>query len=437
MNMIQPDNRIAPGEVHRRTNRIAGFFLHFVVPVAVLAGGIAITIYLMKTSPEARPAKRPPTATLVEVQPVRTGTQQTILDAMGEIVPAREIEIKPRVSGEVVEISGEFLPGGRFTAGDTLLTIDRTDYQLSLRQLQSEVKKAESDLMLEMGNQRIAAKEFALVRENVSPEEKALILRQPQLAKLQAALDSTRARLDQAKLDLERTAVKVPFNVVVHARNVEVGARVNESTVLATLVGTDAFWLRLTLPVDQLPWLTIPTGGGERGSEVRIHPQGGSADAFRLGEIARLEPALESQGRMAQIIVKIEDPLCFLPENRDKPPLLLGSFVRAELRGATVESAVSLDRSHLHDGTNVWLMNGEGQLEVREVEVLFRNREQVIVGNGLADGERLITTQLSSPVAGTPLRLAENGMERKGDQASGAQGANRQAKESGGAGHAQ
>lgn len=434
MNMIQPDQRIAPGEVRRRTNRIAGFFLHFVVPLAVLAGGIAITIYLLKTSPEAIPVKRPPTATLVEVLQVQTGTQQTVLEAMGQIVPAREIEMKPRVSGEIVGISSEFLPGGRFATGEILVTIDRTDYQLSLRQLQSEVKKAESDLVLEMGNQRIAAKEFDLVRENVSPEEKALILRQPQLAKQQAALDSTRARLDQARLDLERTAVKVPFNSVVHTRNVEVGARVNESSLLATLVGTDTFWLRLTLPVDQLPWLTIPTGAGEKGSEVHIYPQGGSAGAFRLGEITRLEPALESQGRMAQILVRIDDPLCFLPENRGKRSLLLGSFVRAELLGAAVATGVSLDRSHLHDGNRVWLMNGEGQLEIREVEVLFRNREQVIVGKGLQDGERLVTTQLSSPVTGTPLRLADSGMERKDD---GSPGGTRQMKGTGGAGHAQ
>jgi HlyD family secretion protein len=225
--------------------------------------------------------------------------------------------------------------------------------------------------------------------------------------------------------------------VVVHTRNVEVGARVNESSVLATLVGTDAFWLRLTLPVDQLTWLTIPTGAGEKGSEVRIYPQGGSAGAFRLGEITRLEPALESQGRMAQILVKIDDPLCFLPENRGKPVLLLGSFVRAELLGATVASGISLDRSHLHDGNRVWLMNGEGQLEIREVEVLFRNRGQVVVGKGLQSGERLVTTQISSPVAGIPLRLADSGMKRKGDQPAGAPGARPKAKETGGDGNAQ
>jgi len=109
---------------------------------------------------------------------------------------------------------------------------------------------------------------------------------------------------------------------------------------------------------------------------------------------------------MAQLLVKIDDPLCLKPENSAKPKLLLGSFVKAELFGIPVDSAVTLDRSHIHDGNTVWLMNDEGQLQIRKVDILFRNRDQVIVAEGLGEGERLVTTQLSSPIEGIPLKLA-------------------------------
>ncbi len=105
---------------------------------------------------------------------------------MGEIIPAREVEIKPRVSGEIIEVSNEFLPGGFFSANQIMVSIDHTDYELVVRQLESDVAKTESDLAMEMGNQRIAQRELTLLGEKVSKEEEALILRKPQLEKLYA-----------------------------------------------------------------------------------------------------------------------------------------------------------------------------------------------------------------------------------------------------------
>ncbi|SHO49042.1 efflux RND transporter periplasmic adaptor subunit [Desulfopila aestuarii] len=404
MNMIRPEEHIAPGEIHRKTNKIAGFILHFLLPAVILACGVAITVYLMRTSPEARPVKRPPNATLVEVRTIQSGLQTTMIEAMGEIVAAREVDLKPRVGGEVIEVSNEFVPGGHFEAGETVLKIDQDDYRLTLQQLESEVQKAESDLAIEMGNQSIAAREFALVNEKVRPEERALILREPQLVKLKASLAVARSKLEQARLDLARTEVKAPFNGVIENRSADVGARVNESTALARLVGADVFWLRLTLPVDQLQWLKFPTTS-ETGSEVRIYPQS-NTDQFRTGKLIRLEAALETQGRMAQLLVEINDPLCLKPENSAKPKLLLGSFVKAEIVGIPINSAVKLDRSHIHDGNKVWLMDDKGQLQIREVDILFRNRDQVIVADDLANGERLVVSQLSSPIAGIALQVA-------------------------------
>lgn len=54
-------------------------------------------------------------------------------------------------------------------------------------------------------------------------------------------------------------------------------------------------------------------------------------------------------------------------------------------------------------------MDDEGLLDIRQVEVIFRGRDQVIVNGGMKDAERLVTSALSSPIAGTPLRLQQEG----------------------------
>lgn len=408
MNMIRPeDQTTTPGEITRSPNRIVSFFLHFMLPLAALACGIAITIYLMKTSPDAQPRKRPPTATLVEVQSVQAATQQARIHGMGEVIAAQSIELRARVSGEILKISPEFLPGGRFNEGESILNIDPLDYTLVEKRLESESAQIESDIALEMGNQRIAEKEFILLNESVSTEERALILRKPQLAKLQATHAANEAQLAQARLNLERTEVKAPFNSVVETRNVDKGTRVMESTVMAKLVGTDTFWLRLTVPVKQLAWMQIPVNSSSTGATVKVYPRGDSEpDLFRTGHVIRLAASLEPQGRMAQLLVEVDDPLSLKPENHGKPRLLLGSYVQAEIEGNTINSAIAINRSNIHDGNTIWLMDKEGHLDIRTIQIAFRNRDQVIVDEGITDGERLIISPLASPIAGIPLRLA-------------------------------
>lgn len=404
--MIPQDQTLA-GEIRRPTNRIARFFLHILLPLIALACGIAITLYLLETEPKAKPGKRPSTAMLVEVQKVISGSQPVILEAMGEIIPARQIEIRPRVSGEITQVSKDFLPGGFFKAKQSMLSIDGTDYELVVRQLESEVARVESDLALEMGNQRIAQRELALLGEAVSNEEKALILRKPQLNKLYATKTFAESKLAQARLNLGRIDIAAPFNGIITSRMVDTGAKISESTVLATLVGTDAFWLQLTLPAEQLQWVKIPSNSEGEGSSVKIFSQGSTSNNPRVGQVIRLSAALEEQGRMAQLLVRVDDPLCLRDENRDKPKLLLGSYVRAEIDGITIASGVRLDRSHLHEGNSVWLMDNKGLLDIRQVDVIFRGRHHVIVNGGMKDAENLVTSALSSPVAGIPLRLQE------------------------------
>ena len=407
MNMIKKGHSVE-GELQRPPQRFANFILHILLPLLALACGIAITVYLLNTSPKATPIKPAQTSILVEVEQVTRAPQRTLVSTMGEIIPAREVEIKPRVNGEIADISNEFMPGGYFLAGQTMLAIDRTDYELVARQLESNVTKAESDLALEMGYQRIAESEYTLLGESVSDQEKNLILRIPQLEKLKAALDYAQSMHAQARLNLERTEIKAPFNGVIDSRMVDTGSKIAESTVLAKIVGTDTFWLTLTVPIEQLRWLKIPGNSGEKGSTVRIYAQGSTSSSFsRTGQVIRLMASLEEQGRMAQLLVKIDDPLSRKQENSEKPRLLLGSYVQAEIEGIPIESGIRVERKDIHEGNTVWLMDNNGMLDIREVDITFRGRDHVIVESGLRDGEHLVTSALSSPIAGIPLRLKE------------------------------
>ncbi len=390
---------------HRRRGKT---IFRVLVPVVILIAGAAVSLWLMETSPQAKPRPQARNATLVSVRTVDYGPRQTVVSGMGTVAAACDVELIPQVSGEIIELNRNLVPGGHFRQGETLLTIDPTDYRLAVRQLATDVAKAESDLQLEQGNQLVAQKEYKLLGETVSDVEKALMLRRPQLDNLRATLEAAQAKLEQARVDLARTEIKAPFNAVVQSRDVNIGTRASQATVLATLVGTDTYWVEVSVPVSQLRWIRIPQAGKDEGALVRIYDSGAWGDGiYREGRVMRLEADLEEQGRMARLLVRVEDPLSLRPENARQPRMLIGSYVRVEIQGEQVPLAAAIEREFIHNGSSVWVMNATGVLDIRPVEIVFRGKESLLITGGIEPGERLVTTDLAVPVEGMALRTAD------------------------------
>lgn len=382
--------------------------VHIAVPLLVIVIGIVIAVSLVKTGPKA--SRKPPVkqARLVEVTPLSMGTVTTEIEAMGTVVPARKVELHPQVSGEIIKVSEQYVPGGLFRAGDEILQIDPKDYVLAVKRRESEVAQAMSNVKIEQGQQIIAQRELEMIGEAIDEKNNDLILRKPQLESVQAQLSLAQATLEQARLDLQRTRIHAPFNSIVISRSANIGSRVLNSTLLATLVGTDQYWIEVAVPVDQLKWIRIPGPGINSGSSARIYNDNVWRDGeYREGKIMQLVGDLESEGRMARLLIAVEDPLDLDGKDGRKPRLLIDSYVRVIIDGTPQKSVISIDRKHVHDGNLVWIMDEQDRLNIRTVSILFRGKSNVLVTSGVKAGERLVTTDLSAPVNNMPLRLED------------------------------
>ena len=382
--------------------------VHIAVPLLVIVIGIVIAVSLVKTGPKA--SRKPPVkqARLVEVTPLSMGTVTTEIEAMGTVVPARKVELHPQVSGEIIKVSEQYVPGGLFRAGDEILQIDPKDYVLAVKRRESEVAQAMSNVKIEQGQQIIAQRELEMIGEAIDEKNNDLILRKPQLESVQAQLSLAQATLEQARLDLQRTRIHAPFNSIVISRGANIGSRVLNSTLLATLVGTDQYWIEVAVPVDQLKWIRIPGPGIDSGSSARIYNDNVWRDGeYREGKIMQLVGDLESEGRMARLLIAVEDPLDLDGKDGRKPRLLIDSYVRVIIDGTPQKSVISIDRKHVHDGNLVWIMDEQDRLNIRTVSILFRGKSNVLVTSGVKAGERLVTTDLSAPVNNMPLRLED------------------------------
>jgi RND family efflux transporter MFP subunit len=378
----------------------------YLLPLVVLTVGIMGAVHMVKTAPKAQQRPARSFAALVQVDQLTRTSERAILQAMGEIIPAKEVILQPRVSGEIVEINRELVPGGCFKAGEMILQIDQSDYKLAVERARSEVAQATYELKMEQGQQEIARHEWDLlnIKDSASDLDRELALRRPHLIKAQASLDAAKAAAKQAELDLERTMIRAPFDCVVVAESVDLGSQVTPQTQLASLIGTEEYWVQASIPVDRLRWIKFPSRREEPGSPAIFSQQVSNHKPVEWsGEVVRLLGDLEQQGRMARVIIAVQDPLGRKPENANRMPLLIGSYGSVEIEGAQLEDVVSLPRSALREGDRVWLMDAESKLEFREVEVAWRNRDTVLVSSGLSVGDRLVVSDLPAPVEGMAL----------------------------------
>ncbi|HGG56887.1 MAG TPA: HlyD family efflux transporter periplasmic adaptor subunit, partial [Nannocystis exedens] len=204
-------------------------------------------------------------------------------------------------------------------------------------------------------------------------------------------------------------AIRAPFDGIVRQVSVEVGQLATQSTQLATLVNINRYWVEVSVPVANLTHLDIPgiNVTGLRGSPARIALDAGpNLTVERIGYIERLLSEVDNRGRMAKLLIAVEDPLALGAGLANRPlPLLIGSFVDVTLDGQAIPNAVKIPRSALIDNRYVWLV-ADGALTRRRIEVIWRDRESVIA-KGLASGDAVLVTPLATPTEGLEVVIEE------------------------------
>jgi len=375
----------------------------------ILLVGAVLTILIFNTEPTAsQSGASVETAMLVDVVEVERGNYTPIIRATGTVEPSQDIMLSPRVEGEIMELSENFTPGGYVEKGDVLLQIDPSDYRNALLQRRSELRSAEANLAIEMGQQNVAQQDYELLDDSLSTESKALVLREPQLNTARAMVESAEAAVRQAELNLERTTIRAPFDAYILSRMANVGSQVSPGDQLGRLVGLDTYWVSAMVPLASLRWIDVPENG-VTGSDVAIRNRTSwDPGEQRTGRIFRLVGALEDQTRMASLLISVDDPLSYRSENSDQPRLMIGSFVESNIRANELEGVVRLSRDYVRQNDTAWVME-ESRLQIRDLEVLFRDADYAYVTSGLEDGDQVVTTTLSTVVEGSRLRT-EGGM---------------------------
>jgi RND family efflux transporter MFP subunit len=383
-------------------------FIRAAMVVGVLLIGIAILVVLLSTRPEA--PKNPPAyaAPIVETVRVTAGPQRGDVRAAGTVVPARQVVIAAEVGGRVTWLDPELEPGGRFVAGKPLLRVDARDYQLAAEQQAAQVTQARTQLELERSRRRVAEKEWEAFGEK--PPEGSVAIRDPQIKAAEGAVAAAESGLKRTRLAVSKTGLVAPFPAMVLSRQVDLGQLVAPGTPLATLVGIEQFWVQVSIPIERLPWIAIPGVAGvpDGGGAVAIVEQRLGAEVVRRqGRVVRLAGDVDPVGRMARVLVEIDDPLGLRDGAPAGMPLLLNSYVDVTIEGKELDGVAEVPRTALRGETAVWTVQ-DGKLAIRPIEVVWRRPASVLV-RGLESPAEVISSPLATVVDGMAVRVRGDG----------------------------
>lgn len=443
--------------------------MRLITAAAGLAGAVVASGWLLVNRPA--PAEREHVSAVPEVAVTRISPQPVNWPVIGygTVRPKKRLNVVPQVTGQLTHVHPNLLPGRVIQRGEVLFEIDGRLYDSRLRQAEAEAAALEAGIARQDKERESLATRLANARASLAIEESdyqsakdlydaqqvgmkrdvdqlrykylrakdmvdELVGRETTLpfaiTQAKAELEAARARVAQARQDLEHTRIECPFRARVESVHVGDTQVVTAFFSIAELTDMEAFELTVGVDPRDLRWLdrnvhpnSLTEGAPPESPAVVLRSAAQGQHLHWNGHVTRFE-RVDERTRTAQLVVEVRE--ADLPANGaasfdDRPTLSIGMHCRAELPGRRIDDAILVPRHAIHDDRFVYVVvaGGDaalGRLAERVVHPLRSFGDLVLVGPGeaasdeapsLQGGELVMTSPLSNPIDGMVVRVRE------------------------------
>jgi len=383
---------------------------------------------------------------IIKIQPIDVAPRAV---GYGYVQPDRFWQAVAEVSGKIVSLSSLLERGELIKDGTELARIDPAPYELAEAQIESDIQniKAQiSEIGVTKKNQRllfgIEEKNLALSRKELERQRQLVKKRivsessfdnqqaayYAQLTKVQslknslnlipakikaltASLSLNEVRLEAARLDLENTVIKAPFNCRIVDVKIEQSQFVQEGQVLFSADGTASAEIEAQVSIDKMINLLRSVG---RPVSIANLDFSVLSELFQLSAVVRLKVgdvavswnarfvraagSLDPKARTVGVIVAVDYPYEKVRIG-SRPPLVRNMYCEVELIGQPIPNMIVIPRSALHD-RYVFILDSRNRLVRKEVALDFAQGNFYAVKDGLKEGDRLIVSDLIPAIEG-------------------------------------
>ena len=227
-------------------------------------------------------------------------------------------------------------------------------------------------------------------------------MRLPQLRAAKSNIETAKAQLTLAELNLERTKIRAPYDGRILNTFVNVGSVIGPNVKLAQIYSSDAIEVRLPVANKALRFIDLPEQSkGNKQTFPKAFIENKLTEPHQIweGDVVRTEAAIDAASQQLYVVARIDDPF---KNTKDKArrPLKIGQFVRVNISGQQLDHVISIPNSALYQGSYVYMVK-DGRLQRQIVEVLWRDQHSSVIKSGLESGQQLVTTLLGQITSGT------------------------------------
>jgi len=417
-----------------------------ILPAILLGVFLFMTLVKNQAEPEKNQIKE--TAHAVRVIEAPQLSITPVYRGHGNVAPSKVWNGVAQVSGKIIEINPKLKKGALISKGASLLQIDPSDYELAVQQAQTTIDATKAQLAdisireknskasikieesaLKIGQAELTRKQKLLSDGSITTsdferEQRSVLAQQQSVQNLRNAINlyptekqrlnaeikRLESQLASANLNLERTTLLMPFSGRVAQSKTEIQQFARQGDVLVTVDGIEKAEIEVQVPMGRmaelifgLPKIDIRNIGtsniGELlGLEAIVLLQREGLDVKWQAKVARISEGMDPITRTIGVIVEVLNPYRnTLPGIR--PPLSKGLFVDVNLIGKEKTNKLTIPSDAVHED-NIYLVNSENRLEVREIKTGVSNSHYIVIESGLNPGEKVIVSQLLPAIEG-------------------------------------
>ncbi|TWU60286.1 Multidrug resistance protein MdtA precursor [Rubripirellula tenax] len=403
----------------KKSSLANGFLFNFVIPIALLVGAGLLVVMLGTVEPANRPAMDTTRdGRLKALAPVRVERLQSLqqtgqplrLQVDGTVVPYREANVAAEVAGRIVYKADECEAGTYVKAGQLLMKIDATDYELDVDRLTRRkeqdyqaIREADQEMTnakrsIDVAKQDVALQQKEVDRQKAMPAgyasraeidqaNRGLLAAKQQLVNYENQLDllaQKRIRLEAsqrladtelrgAQTNLARTEIRAPIEGVIVSEEADLNTFVARGATLVVIDDTSKVDVSSSLRMDQLYWVlnqrreSVDTASRnydlpETSAIIEYEMSGRDNIIYRWnGKLLSYNGiGLDPVTRTVPVRVVVDNPQQLVDENGDPvsrtgaPALVRGMYVRVKLLIEPSSSLVVIPAKALQPGNRVF-----------------------------------------------------------------------------------
>jgi multidrug efflux system membrane fusion protein len=377
---LDPADPLAGPLQPARNSRRARFVAALVVLVAIAISAWLWQGHTVETQTKAKGRLDPNARPMpVAAEPVRQGTIDVYIGALGTVTAGNTVVVRSRVDGQLVRVT--FDEGQMVKAGQQLAQIDPRPFEVQLEQANGQVAKDEAQLnnaRVDLDRYRTLLAQDSIAKQQVDTQ--AALVRQ-----LEGTIKADQAAVDNAKLQLSYARIVAPISGRVGLRQVDVGNMIHASDTngLVTITQVQPIAVVFPVPEDNVRRVmrrmkSVPD------IAVEAYDRDGKTK-LATGKLTTIDNQIDPA--TGTIKLKAE----FANENRELFP---NQFVNMRMAVETHENATLVPSPAVQrgaPGTFVYRVNDDHTVKMLPVQVGAVNGETTEVTTDLAPGALVVT----------------------------------------------